>query len=178
MTKAKLSVDTTDLYNAKEISAVRALLTKEQNGLSALTGLPLTTPVTDHCHTAENHQLVRAVINSKENVALGRIEGLYARYIGYWYEGTYPEFLRLVADYIERGVDRRYRHSMWIAKINTMFFKLSTAKQDELLVKLGQPKGKNQKDRKKYLQRVILSKNFGYTALREMIETTDKGTSV
>lgn len=166
---------TTDLYTAKEIAAVRALLSKEQNGLSAMTGLPLSSPVTDHCHSAENHQLVRAVINSKENVALGRIEGLYARYVGYWYEGTYPEFLRLVADYIERGVDRRYRHSMWIAKINTLFFSLPTAKQDELLVKLGQPRGKNQKERKKYLQKAILSKNFGYTALRQMIEST-KGT--
>jgi len=166
---------TIDLYTPKDIAAVRSVLSKEQNGLSAMTGLPLSSPVTDHCHSAENHQLVRAVINSKENVALGRIEGLYARYVGYWYEGTYPEFLRLVADYIERGVDHRYRHSMWIAKISTMFFSLTTAKQDELLIELGQPKGKNQKERKKYLQRAILSKKFGYTALRRMIELT-KGT--
>jgi len=163
---------TIDLYTPKDIAAVRSVLSKEQNGLSAMTGLPLVAPVTDHCHSAENHQLVRAVINSKENVALGRIEGLYARYVGYWYEGTYPEFLRLVADYIERGVDHRYRHSMWIAKISTMFFGLTTAKQDEILVKLGQPRGKNQKERKKYLQRAILSKKFGYTALRRMIELT------
>jgi len=163
---------TTDLYTSKDIAGVRTLLIKEQQGLSAMTGLPLSSSCLDHCHSAENHQLVRAVINSKENVALGRIEGLYARYVGYWYEGTYPEFLRLVADYIERGVDHRYRHSMWIAKISTMFFSLTTSKQDEILVKLGQPKGKNQKERKKYLQRAILSKKFGYTALRSMIELT------
>ena len=48
MSKAK--VDTQDLYTTKDIAAVRALLTKEQNGLSKLTGLPLDSAVLDHKH--------------------------------------------------------------------------------------------------------------------------------
>lgn len=168
MTKPK--IETQDLYTAKDIAAVRLLLTKEQNGLSALTGLPLTKPCLDHCHSPENEQLVRGVLNSNENVALGKIENLYARYIGWWFRGTYPEFLRMVASYIERGVDPRFRHSCFIKRLNVEFNKLSEGKKDEVLVLLGKTKGKNSTERKKYFNQAVMSKEFGYNAVLAAIK--------
>lgn len=154
---------TKDLYTTADIAKVRALLTKEQNNKSAMTGLPLDRAVVDHLHDSE--QLVRAVINSSENVALGRIEGLYARYVGYWYEGTYPEFLRLVADYIERGVDRRYRHNMWLSKVKTLFNSLKEGNKDKVLIELGSTAGKNGAERKKLFSKVVLNKELGYNKI-------------
>ena len=156
---------TKDLYTTADIAKVRALLTKEQNNKSAMTGLTLSSPCLDHCHSTENEQLVRAVINSSENVALGRIEGLYARYVGYWYEGTYPEFLRLVADYIERGVDRRYRHNMWLSKVKTLFNSLKEGNKDKVLIELGSTAGKNGAERKKLFSKVVLNKELGYNKI-------------
>ena len=161
----KLKVETRDLYSAKDIAEVRVLLTKEQKGLSALTGLPLSKQCLDHCHSPENEQLVRGVLNSNENVALGKIENLYARYIGWWFKGTYPEFLRMVASYIERGVDPRFRHSCFIKKLNVEFNKLSEGKKDEVLVLLGKSKGKNGVERKKYFNQAVMSKEFGYNSI-------------
>ena len=163
MSKAK--VDTQDLYTTKDIATVRALLIKEQNGVSALTGLTLSKPCLDHCHSPENEQLVRGVLNSNENVALGKIENLYARYIGWWFKGTYPEFLRLCADYIERGVDRRFRHSCFIKRLNVEFNKLSESKKDEVLLMLDKPKGKNTAERKKYFNQSVMSREFGYNSV-------------
>lgn len=168
MTKPK--VEPRDLYSAKDIAEVRAILSKEQKGLSTLTGLPLTKPCLDHCHSTENEQLVRGVLNSNENVALGKIENLYARYIGWWFKGTYPEFLRMVASYIERGVDPRFRHSCFIKKLNVEFNKLSEGKKDEVLVILGKSKGKNSVERKKYFNQAVMSKEFGYNAVLSVIK--------
>ena len=167
---SKSKVDTRDLYTTKDIAAVRALLTKEQNGQSALTGLPLSKPCLDHCHSPENEQLVRGVLNSNENVALGKIENLYVRYIGWWFKGTYPEFLRMVADYIEKGVDKRFRHSCFIKRLNVEFNKLNESKKDEVLMLLGKNKGKNTTERKTYFNQAIMSKEFGYNTILKTIK--------
>jgi len=133
-----------------------------------MTGLPLTNACLDHLH--DDEQLVRAVINSKENVALGRIEGLYARYVGYWYDGTYPEFLRFVADYIERGVDRRYRHNMWLAKVTTKFCALKESSKDSVLIELGSTVGKNAQERKKNFSKALMTRKFSYNAVMDLIK--------
>jgi len=159
---------TQDLFTAKDIADIRSLLTKEQNGVSAMTGLPLTNACVDHLH--DDEQLVRAVINSKENVALGRIEGLYARYVGYWYEGTYPEFLRLIADYIERGVDRRYRHNMWLSKVTTKFCTLKESSKDSVLIELGTSCGKNALERKKNFSKALMTRKFSYNQIMDLIK--------
>jgi hypothetical protein len=166
------NIPTLDLYTTQDITEVRNLLIKEQRNQSAMTGLPLDSPVTDHIH--DNEQLVRAVINSKENVALGRIEGLYARYVGYWYKGTYPEFLRLVADYIERGSDGRYRHNMWRAKVLTFFNRLNAKQQDKVLETLGYPKGKNPSERKDYFKKITMNRAFGYDTIKDVIKEVQK----
>jgi len=161
-------IETQDLFTAKDIADIRSLLTKEQNSASAMTGLPLTNACLDHLH--DDEQLVRAVINSKENVALGRIEGLYARYVGYWYEGTYPEFLRLIADYIERGVDRRYRHNGWLAKVTTKFCALKESSKDSVLIELGSTCGKNALERKKNFSKALMTRKFSYNQIMDLIK--------
>ena len=154
---------TMDLYTPKDIAAVRSSLSKEQNGLSILTGSPLIESVLDHRHDTE--QFVRAVINTKENVALGAIENLYTRYIKFWYKGSYSSFLRQVADFLERPVDRRYRHSGWLSKVKIEFNKLSEGNKDKVLLELGQTAGKNQAERKKLFSKVILNKELGYNKI-------------
>lgn len=133
-----------------------------------MTGLPLTTPCVDHLHDIE--QLVRAVINSKENVALGRIEGLYNRYVGYWWKGTYPEFLRLVADYIERGVDRRFRHNGWLKKALTEFNKLSEGSKDSVLLEMNTNKGKNTLERRNNFSKALMTRNLSYNQILNLIK--------
>lgn len=165
---SKPKVEPRDLYSAKDIAEVRALLSKEQNGLSKLTGLPLVEPCVDHLHDIE--QFVRAVINSKENVALGAIENLYVRYIKYWYSGTYPEFLRQVADYLEAPVDRRFRHPGWLNKAKVEFNKLSEGKKDKVLVDLGKSTGTNGAERKKLFAQAVLNKELGYNAVFDAIK--------
>ena len=160
---SKSKVDTRDLYTTKDIAAVRALLTKEQNGVSKLTGLPLDSAVLDHKHDIE--QFVRAVINSKENVALGAIENLYVRYVKYWFNGTYSDFLRQVAIYLEEPEDKRFRHNGWMSKVKVEFNKLSEGNKDKVLIELGQKVGKNQAERKKLFSKVILNKELGYNKI-------------
>jgi hypothetical protein len=168
---SKPKVETLDLYTSKDIAKIRALLTKEQNGLSAMTGLPLLKECLDHCHLPQNEQLVRGVLNSNENIALGKIENLYARYVGWWFKGTYPEFLRMVADYIDRGVDTRYRHLMWIKKVNTEFNKLSEGKKDVVLKGMGALTGSNSTERKKYFNACVMSRKFDYNTIVRLIKS-------
>ncbi|OZI20070.1 hypothetical protein CAL26_21180 [Bordetella genomosp. 9] len=73
----------------------RAQMLKEQGGVSPITGLEITDPVLDHCHTTGN---IRAVLNRWENAVLGRLENWASR-LG---KGIDPiRFLRGVADYLE-----------------------------------------------------------------------------
>ena len=168
MTKAKLSqVASKDLYTAKDIADVRSVLIKEQNGLSALTGLPLSQSVLDHLHDTE--QFVRAVINSRENVALGAIENLYVRHVKYWYNGSYSDFLRQVATFLEKPVDKRFRHNGWLSRVKILFNKLSESKKDQVLIKLNSTKGKNLSDRKKLFAKAILNRDLGYTAIMKVL---------
>lgn len=80
---------------ASALKPKRLSMAKEQNGVSPITGLPLTDPVLDHDHKTGD---IRAVLNRWENSVLGRLENWSAR-IG----GNIDQvvFLRGVADYLE-----------------------------------------------------------------------------
>lgn len=71
----------------------------------------------------------------------------------------------MVANYIERGVDRRFRHSCFIKRLNVEFNKLSESKKDEVLVLLDKSKGKNSAERKKYFNQAVMSREFGYNSV-------------
>jgi hypothetical protein len=159
---------TIDLYNTADVKKVREFLIEEQEGLCAITGIPTASNnfALDHRHDEE--QLVRGAAHKQANAALGKLENLAVRYL-YWYPDGLPEFLRKCALYIEKAPDTRWRHPMWIKKINTAFNKLKESQKDEVLKILGQPVCKNSIERKKYFQKAVLTRNFTYDMLRDII---------
>lgn len=157
------------LYTAKDVARVRDILTKEQKGLCALTKQPLTKPVLDHKHDAD--QFVRGVINSAANVYLGKIENLSVRYLNYWYNKGLPSALREVADYVEKEPDGRWVHPGWIAKVRTQFKALKEPHKDIILGKLGVSTGTNAKVRLEAFNKAVLSREFSYGQIRNLINT-------
>lgn len=161
---------TQDLYTAADVKKVKTLLYEEQTGKCGLSGVPvaLSDCHTDHAH--DDEQLVRGALYKQSNMGLGKLEGLWTRYLAYWYPGTLSEFLRQAADYLERPKDERFRHPGWIKKINTSFNKLKESDKDRVLIQLGQPKGSNAKQRKELFRKAVLSRKFGYEMLKSIIE--------
>jgi hypothetical protein len=157
---------TIDLYNTADVKKVRELLTKEQDNKCAVTGLdiPVKQHVLDHNH--DETQLVRGVLHRQTNAFLGKVEGAYTRMINWWYPNDLSTLLRECADYLEKEPDTRYRHNK---KINTEFNKLKEAQKDSVLIALGKPAGKNAAERKKLFQTSILTKQFSYDTLRDII---------
>ena len=143
---------TEDLYNVKDKKRVRQLLTLEQSNLCAITGLPIEEKqhILEHAH--DDEMFIRGVTSRQANSALGVIEKMWTRYMKWWYNDTLSNFLRQCADYLEKEHDSRWRHDMWIRKINTEFNKLKEAQKDSVLVALGKTAGKNATERKKLFQ--------------------------
>jgi len=128
--------NTTDLYTATDTKKVRELLIKEQQGLDLVTQLPLTKPCLDHAHNDE--QFVRGVIDSSINSYIGHVENNFKRHIAWWSDLTVSELLRMIATYLERPVDTRYRHPKWLAKAQTEFNKLKESQKDKVLLAMTQ----------------------------------------
>lgn len=158
---------TQDLYTAKDVKEVREVLIHEQEGLDALTGLPLTRACLDHAH--DETQFVRGVLSNACNVALGKIENLDARYIRYWYPNGLPEFLRHCADYLEQEHDTRWRHPMWTKKVQTKFNGLSEPQKAKALMSLGQPPGTNGKERKALFRSTLLTKEHDFGRITTLL---------
>ena len=161
---------TQDLYNAADVKKVRDLLTTEQNGADAITGLSLADgrPCTDHAH--DDEQFVRGVLLHEINSFLGKIENAHKRHINYWLKDrTLAQLLRQVANYLEKPKDTRYRHNGWIKKITTWFNALSESQKKFVLRELGQPEGNNSKERKAAFQKAILTKQFNFDTIRTII---------
>jgi len=156
------------LYNPIDVKKVRDSLLMEQKGKDAVTSIeiPDKQAVLDHNH---NTQFVRAVLHRQVNAALGKLEGVYTRYLSWWYPRSLSEFLRECADYLEKPDDSRYLHPGWMKKIKTEFNKLPEGSKDNILVKLKQPKGKNTAERKKLFAKAILTKKLEYAILLELI---------
>lgn len=160
---------TIDLYTQADTKRIRQLLYEEQQGLCALTKLPVefSSTHTDHAHDSE--QLVRGVLHKAANMSLGKIENIAVRYL-YWYPYTLPEFLRQVADYLEKEKDTRYRHVDWQKRVRVMYNKLNAQQQNNVLITLGSTRGSNPKNRKELFAKVVLDRNLGYNVIVETIE--------
>lgn len=160
---------TIDLYNTADVKKVRELLTKEQYNVCSVTGLniPVKQHVLDHSHDEE--QLVRGVLHRQTNAFLGKAENAFTRLIAWWYPNDLPTLLRQCADYLEKEPDTRYRHNGWIRKINTQFNKLKESQKDLVLISLCEKKGSNATERKKLFQSMILTKQFSYDIIRDII---------
>lgn len=162
---------TTELYTTKDIAKVREELLKEQQGRDLLTGLPLSSKdaVCDHDHDT---QYVRGVLHRQSNAVLGKIENLWTRYLGWWYNGTLPLFLRKAADYIERKQDERYVHPAWIKKMSTRFAKLTAKEQVDMLEEMLDYSnseaivGTNGRERKIQYEKLMKSKQFTFAYLK------------
>lgn len=162
---------TEDLYNTADVKRVREYLIKEQGLKCALTGLPtaIRDYHTDHAHDQE--QLVRGAIHKHANMLLGKIENLQVRYLKHWYKGSLSDFLRACAEYLDRPPDKRWRHTGWIRRIGIMFNKLPEPAKKKVLLELGLTNtGTNAAERKKLFQSTVLSKKYGYNALRDIIQ--------
>ena len=166
---------TTDLYTPKDVQKVRQQLIKEQDSLCKLTKVPTAAKDyhTDHAH--DENQLVRGALHKSCNMALGKLENIYTRYLSYWFPHNLATFLRQAADYIEeseRNPDTRFRHPGWIKKLNTKFSQLSEGQKKQVLVQLGQPEGKNSKERRELFRKVSLDRQYGFEKLNTVINYT------
>lgn len=161
---------TQDLYTPAEVKKVREQLVKEQSYTCALTGEPTNSKDYHLDHAHDNLQLVRGALHKQSNMALGKLEGLYTRYLSYWYPRGLPSFLREAADYLDKPQDTRWRHPGWIKKIQTQFNSLPEGSKKTILAALGQIQGDNSKQRKELFKKAILSRNHGFEELLKLIE--------
>ncbi len=163
------------LYTPTDVSKVRKTLFEEQEGRDALTGLelPLDKLCLDHNHST---QFVRGVLHRQVNAALGKLEGVHTRYLSYWYTGSLPDFLRQAADYLEREDDKRFIHPGFLKKLQTMYNTLNEASKKEVLHHLGQPQGSNGTERKKLFKKALLTRQFTFQQVKDLINQ-QKGNS-
>lgn len=159
---------TEDLYTPADVKRVRDLLIREQDRLCGITGVP--TALSDYHldHRHDDQQYVRSAAHKQANMALGKLENLAVRYL-YWYPHGLPDFLRKCADYLEKPADKRWRHPGWMKKITTLFNKLPTKSQDNVLQYLLQTKGNNSEERKKLFKKALLSKDFNFDQVKALI---------
>lgn len=156
------------LYTAKEVSEVRKKLLEKQKGYDPITGIiiPKGKEVLDHCHDT---QYVRGVLNSPSNVALGKIENLWARYLGWWYTGTLSDFLRGCADYLDKEQPKEYIHPQFIQKLQSQFNSLKEGDKKVILKMLGQEEGANGAERKKLFRKGVLKREKTYQEILDSI---------
>jgi len=160
------------LYTAKDVKTVRELLLSEQSFKDALTLLtmPEGKAVLDHDHKT---QYVRGVLHRSTNAMLGVIENNFNRHIKSWYPNGLYEFLLACADYVHKNKeepDERFLHPSWMKKAKTEFNKLDERTKDNLLIKLGLPKGKNGAERKKNFSTGLLSRDVTFKQVQEAID--------
>ena len=162
------------LYTPKEVAEVRELMLQAQKGLDPITGMkiPKGKAVLDHCHDT---QYVRGVLSNPSNVALGKIENLWSRYLGWWYTGTLSEFLRGCAEYLDREQPTEYLHPKFVDKLQTRFNVLKEGEKKEVLRSLGQGEGTNGAGRKKLFRKAILKKERTYFEVLDMLNKINKG---
>lgn len=163
------------LYTPTDVAKVRKQLYDEQDGKDALTGLtlPLDKLCLDHNHST---QFVRGVLHRQVNAALGKLEGVHTRYLSYWYTGSLPDFLRQAADYLEKEDDKRFIHPGFLKKLQTMYNTLNEASKKEVLHHLGQPQGSNGTERKKLFKKALLTRQFTFQQVKDLINQ-QKGNS-
>ena len=163
---------TKSLYTTKDVKEVRDKLSEEQLHKDKMTGLDLPSDqkVLDHCHKTMR---VRGVLHRQSNSALGKLEGMYTRYLSWWYTGTLSDFLRQAAEYLEQTEqkpDERWYHPHWLKKVQTKFNSLREQQKDRVLILLGGEAGKNTADRKKKFKELINNRQFGYDLIQAIIK--------
>ena len=167
MKKDKTS-NTIQLYTSEDVKAVRKMLYVEQKQTDRLTklALPEAKAVLDHNHKT---QYVRGVIDRHCNVALGKIENLWSRYVSWWYQGSMADFLRLCADYMDTADDHRYRHPGAVVKLKSEFAKLTEKEKTVVLTSLGLEDGAREKERNSIFSKYTKSQEYDYKTALDLI---------
>jgi len=149
------------LFNTKDVTRIRELLKEQQNNIDPITGLeiPPKQAVLDHCHQT---QYVRAVLHRQSNAVLGKIENLWKRYLQWWYTGTLSDFLRGCANYLV--------HPAFMKMLQVKFNKLSEGKKQEFLLRVGEEKGCNGKERKLYFKKFLLKRTHTMKQVEDLLK--------
>ena len=163
---------TIDLYTPNDVKKVRLQLIEEQEGKCLLTGVPITAS-DSHCdHAHDSEQLVRGALHRHSNLTLGKLEGLWLRYLSFWYPHDLPTFLRQAAEYLEREKDTRWRHLGWMRKIQTLYNSLNATQKTKVLKDLGCTVScSNDTARKKEFAKLLKQKDLGYNKIKAVILT-------
>jgi hypothetical protein len=160
---------TVELYTTKDIQNVRDKLLNEQGRVDPITNqiIPDKQAVLDHDHKT---QYVRAVLHRQTNAVLGKIENLWTRYLGWWYTGTLPEFLRKTADYLEKEHPKEYLHPYWMKRLNIEFNKLTEGNKREVLLNMSQIDGKNAEERKSIFNTALKTRKYKFLDIISLIK--------
>lgn len=157
------------LYTPADVKRVRDRLVKEQNGIDPILKEPFKeVPVLDHSHLT---QRVRAALNRNCNAFEGKVANAYVRCLKWLTDIPLPELLRNLADYYE-DTDRLTDmplHPGWIKRVCTDFNSLNEASKKIVLEALNQPPGSNATERKKAFKKAVLTKQFTFQGISDLI---------
>ena len=163
-----------DIFTADQLKKVREERLQQNQNICEMTfrEIPKGVAVFDHAH--DSQQLLRGVVHRQANLFLGKIENSWTRYMGWWFNGTLSEALRLIANYLERD-SLPYRHPHWKAKVMARFRSLKSAEKDEVLTKLGfNRKFTNNRERDRHIELLFRNK-IGFDFIDSVItEVLDK----
>jgi hypothetical protein len=170
-----LQTMTIDLYTPADVSKERQRLYLQQKGVDPILQekLLLSDSVCDHDHITQH---CRAALHRQSNAFEGLVFNAYRRCLQWVTDKPLPDLLRNLADYLEQDYTGNAIHTGWMKRVSTDFNTLKSSQQDELLVALGQQKGKNLVERKKLFLKAIKTKQFSYAAIRSRINNL-KGTN-
>lgn len=157
-----------DLYTAKDVKETRVYLEAKQGGIDPILGVKFLEPTAlDHSHKT---QLVRAALGRNTNAFEGIVANGYKRCLEWLTDVPLPVILRNLADYLEADYSCNPYHNAWLKRVQIDFNKLREGEKDAVLELLGQPKGVNAVARKKLFNQAILSREFGYEKVRDILE--------
>jgi uncharacterized radical SAM superfamily Fe-S cluster-containing enzyme len=157
------------LYTTTDIKRVREGLIKKQQGIDPILKEPFSEiPVCDHDHTTQH---VRAALNRNTNAFEGLVFNAYKRCLKWMTKKPLPDILRNLADYLEQDYSDQPYHNAWIKKVKTYFNALKEPQKDAVLVRLGVSTGTNGKERKDAFNKAVLSRQFSYDQLKEVIQS-------
>jgi hypothetical protein len=166
----------TSLHTPKDVKEYRQELLAKQDGVDALTGLPLEEKgaVLDHNHETE---VVRGVIDRQVNAALGKIENIWKRYLSTWYPGKLTDFLEQAKVYIDSdGFMQTHPvyHPNWINRCVRDFKKLDALHQRMVLKEMNEDSDftmpSNAEGRVKLFRATILKKRMTFALVKDYLE--------
>lgn len=157
------------LYTRDEITNEKQRLLKEQRGVDPILKEEIQEKdaVCDHCHVTHH---TRAALHRQTNAFEGLVFNAYKRCLEWLTDKPLSDILRNLAEYVEKDYSNNPYHNGWVKRVSIDFNKLKEPSKDAVLQSLGQPKGSNAKQRKELFRKSVLSRQFGYEFLKDLIK--------